>query len=401
MSQNPLLDWSATSPPPPSPSTKAPIPGAQGKRGWSLRIGRLAGVDVYVHTTFLLLLGWIVLSHLLQGDDLWATAGGLLLVLLTFGVVVLHELGHALCARRFGIRTLDILLLPIGGIARLERMPDKPSQELLVALAGPAVNMVLALFFYALLTLAQAPLAAAGLTLTGSALLSRLMWLNISLALFNLLPAFPMDGGRVLRAALASRMNPARATQLAARIGQGMAVLLGLVGILVSPFLVFIALFVWMGAAEEATLAAVRSELRAIPVWQAMITEFAVVDAAETADRALERTLAGFQEDFPVVDEGEIVGVLTRDDLLRGLCEQGPSAAIAALMERHFVTAEATESLDDAVTRMETNRRRFLPVSHRGRLVGILTLEHVAELLATRHALSRSIPPPSQRHATA
>jgi Zn-dependent protease len=219
---------------------------------WSWRLGRIAGIDVYVHATFLLLLGWEALRHYRAHGDPAEVIGGLFFILVLFGIVALHELGHAMAARRYGIGTRDITLLPIGGVARLVRVPRDATQELVVALAGPAVNVVFAAVIYLVLALGRGPLPFGEALDVGGGFLDRLFWMNVSLAVFNLLPAFPMDGGRVLRAVLAMRLDYARATQVAASVGQAMALLLGFWGLIYDPFLVFIALFVWLGAAEEA-----------------------------------------------------------------------------------------------------------------------------------------------------
>jgi len=220
---------------------------------WSWRIGRIAGIDVYVHATFLLLLAWEALRHYQAHGDPAEALAGLVFVLVLFGIVVLHELGHALAARSYGIRTRDITLLPIGGVARLERVPREPGQELVVALAGPAVNVVLAAGIYLGLALGRGPSPYGESLRVGGGFLDRLFWVNVSLAVFNLLPAFPMDGGRVLRAVLALRLDYVRATRVAASVGQGLAFLFGILGLIYDPFLIFIALFVWLGAAEEAS----------------------------------------------------------------------------------------------------------------------------------------------------
>lgn len=228
---------------------------------WSWRIGRLAGINISVHVTFLLILLWIVVEEYALGVR--AMAGSALYMVALFTIVVMHELGHALTARRFGVVTRDIILLPIGGVARLERMPRNPRQELLVAVAGPAVNVVLALVLLAIVRLTGA-LPAANLydfdpLLSVRGFLYQLVFVNVVLALFNMLPAFPMDGGRVLRALLAMRMSSyARATGIAARIGRVLALCLAAAGLygLRNPFWVLIALFVWMAAGTEA--AAVR-----------------------------------------------------------------------------------------------------------------------------------------------
>jgi Zn-dependent protease len=227
---------------------------------WSLRIARIAGIGIYVHVTFLLVVLWIAAQE--YGSGVRAVAGALLYIGCLFGIVVLHELGHALTARRFGVMTRDIILLPIGGVARLERMPRNPRQELLVALAGPAVNVSLAVVLFAIVRLTgELPTMALydfDVFTSVRVFLYQFVLVNVVLALFNMLPAFPMDGGRVLRALLAMRMSSyARATGIAARIGRALAVLLGAAGMyeLRNPFWVLIALFVWIGARNEAAAA--------------------------------------------------------------------------------------------------------------------------------------------------
>jgi Zn-dependent protease len=219
------------------------------------QLGRVAGIAVQVHWTFLLLLGWVALMHTRAGGGLADALRGVALTLAVFACVVLHEYGHALTARRYGIGTRDITLLPIGGVARLVRMPEDPRQELLVAAAGPAVNVMLAAAFAAVLAGTGGRVPITGVTLFGSRFLEQLMWINVVLVIFNLLPAFPMDGGRVLRALLALRMPYLKATRWAAAAGQTMAVALGFAGIVLpSPFMVLIALFVFSGARAEARM---------------------------------------------------------------------------------------------------------------------------------------------------
>ncbi len=265
---------------------------------WSWKLARIAGIDVYMHATFLMLIGWIAVVHWSEGRTVAAVIEGVGFILALFACVVLHEFGHALTARRYGIKTRDITLLPIGGLARLERMPDEPRQELWVALAGPAVNVVIALLLFGWLRATGDWDAIDQLGVTRGSFLERVMIANVFLVGFNLLPAFPMDGGRVLRAALAMRMEYTRATARAAAIGQGMAILFGFLGLLGNPVLIFIAFFVWIGAAQEASMVQMKSALAGIPVRRAMLTHFRTLTPANTlgdaADLGLDRIATGF-----------------------------------------------------------------------------------------------------------
>ena len=354
---------------------------------WSWKIGSVAGIAIYLHVTFLILLGWIGLSHF-QLRHSWQDAfSGVGFILCLFGIVVLHVLGHALTARRYGIRTRDITLLPIGGVARLERIPDDPKQELFVALAGPAVNVVLAGLLLVVLMAGTQLETLTRVTLVGGHFLSKLFWVNVSLALFNLLPAFPMDGGRVLRALLAMKMDYVRATNLAAHIGQGMAWVFGFIGLFTNPFLIFIALFVWMGAQQEASLVQMKSALGGIPVGRVMMTEFRVLSPRETLTAAVEHILSGCQQDFPVVEDNRVVGVLTRADLLKGLAHRGQMAPVAEVMQRQFQTTHPGEMIERVLSRLQEGDCRTMPVILNGQLTGILTMENLGEFLMVQTAL--------------
>jgi len=354
---------------------------------WSWKVAQVAGIEIYLHVTFVILLAWVGVSYYLLRHNWEDVAEGIVFIVALFTIVVLHELGHALTAKHFGIRTRDITLLPIGGVARLERIPDEPRQELLVALAGPAVNVVLAATLFAALSAGKHLTALTDTTLVGGDFLSKLMWINLSLAVFNLLPAFPMDGGRVLRALLAIRMNYVRATQIAASIGQGIALLFGLLGLFVNPFLVFIALFVWMGAAQEAAMTQMRSALGGIPVAQVMTTEFRTLSRHEPLSQVAHHTLAGYQHDFPVVEDGRVIGMLTREDLLAALTKAGPRGEVGDAMQTSFETADPAEMAELVLARLQSRTCRSLPVLRNGQLVGIVTLENVGEFLMIQAAL--------------
>lgn len=354
------------------------------KRGWSWRIGSVTGIDLNLHATFLLLLVWVALTHWLQRHDALDALGGVLLILSVFGIVVLHELGHALVARRFGIRTFDITLLPIGGVARLERMPDNPKQEMLVALAGPAVNVVLALLCFVGVVLLGGSLDPSAISVASGAIVAKLMWINVAIAVFNMLPAFPMDGGRVFRALLAMRMSHVQATDYAARVGQTLAFGLGAVGLFFNPFLVVAALFVWMGAREEAAMEHVRFSLHGITVGEAMTTRFRALAPHDTVAEVADEALSGFQEDFPVVDAGDVVGVLARTELLRALARGAREARVGDIMDRELAMADVSEPLLQATQRLDPETTRAMPVLERGVLVGLLTPRRIGEIVMTR-----------------
>jgi Zn-dependent protease len=363
---------------------------------WSYRIGRIVGIGIYVHATFVILLVWFGLIAYRQGGTLAAAAAGVLFILAVFGVVVLHELGHALTAARYGIPTRDITLLPIGGVARLERMPREPRQELAIALAGPAVNVVLAVVIFALLAATGGVRSAAELDAGQSAsgvrpFFAQLLSVNIWLALFNMIPAFPMDGGRVLRAVLAMRSgNYTQATERAASVGRFFALVFAIVGLFVvrNPFLVFIALFVWLGAAGEAASVQTTSSLEGVPLERVMIRNVRTLSPRDSLAAAVEHILAGFQQDFPVVDDtGGVVGVLTRGGLMKALAERGRDSLVAEAMHRDFQTADPAEPVEQALARLRSCGCNALPVVRGRELLGVLTMDNVGEYIMVQSAL--------------
>ena len=362
---------------------------------WSWRAGSLFGIALNIHATFLLLLAWVAIGEYQRSHNAMAALGGVLFVLAVFATVVLHELGHALWARRYGIKTRDITLLPIGGVARLERMPREPTQELLVALAGPAVNVVIAGLLYFWLRATGGVPTFVGTTsiqpgFLERAFLARLLAVNIWLVLFNLIPAFPMDGGRVLRALLAMRTRDyARATENAARIGRFFALVFGVLGLFVigNPFLVFIALFVWLSAAAEAAAAQSSAMLDGVPLQRLMITDVRTVSPTDPLSRPVDLILDGFQQDFPVVANGKVQGMLTRGALLKALRERGEQALVGDVMAREFQQAGPNEAVDDALTRLKSSGSNSLPVIRDGQLLGVLTMDNVGEYVMVQDAL--------------
>jgi Zn-dependent protease/CBS domain-containing protein len=361
---------------------------------WSFRVGRLAGAEIRVHVTLLLLLGLLAAASA-SADGAAAAVAGTVFIVLLFASVLLHELGHVVAARHYGIPTPDITLLPIGGVARLKRIPREPRQELVVAMAGPAVTLAIALGLGALLAAAGELEALAaggeGARNPAAAMAAQLAAANAILLGFNLLPAFPMDGGRALRAMLAMRMDYVAATRAASVAGQAFAVLFGVAGVLYNPLLLLIAAFVFVGARQERAAAELQAAAGGLSVAAAMMTDFRVLGPGATLGEAAEALLATPQHDFPVVDaDGRLLGVLTRAALVEGLTAAGPDAAVTRSMAGGAASLPAWAALEEAYVRMQELRGAVLPVTDgEGRLVGLLTPENLGEMVLVRGALAR------------
>lgn len=357
---------------------------------WALKVGTFFGTAVYIHWTFLLLLAWIVGSGAIQGHTAPQILHQIALIASIFVCVVLHEYGHILTARRFGVRTRDIILLPIGGMARMERLPSKPWQELIVAVAGPAVNVAIVLILgpVALVRGLLNPESMSPAALAqGSNYLLSLLSINIALIAFNMIPAFPMDGGRVLRALLAMSMPYAKATRIAATVGQIAALVFVAAGLFFNTMLILIAVFVWIGAESEARMAEERQGLSGLRVSDAMVTEFRALSAESTLDDALGELLRGAQPDFPVMNDGRVVGVLSRSQLLKALAKDGKAATVASAMHRECPQFREDDPLPAAIEQLRARECPIAPVVRDGMLVGLLTAENVAELLMIRGIL--------------
>lgn len=356
---------------------------------WSFKLVRILGTDVKVHFTFILLLGFLWISYQRTAGPEAALAI-VVLFLSLFLCVLLHEFGHILMARRFGIRTPDVILLPIGGVARLERIPEEPNQELLIALAGPVVTAVIAAGLWAWLVISGQPVA---FTPTGDGrgtLALELFQINLLLLGFNLIPAFPLDGGRVLRALLSTRMSHVKATRIATMAGQGLAMILGVAGLLHNPFWVLIALFVFFGAGQEAAMVETRAAGRGIIVDQMMITQFRTLPVFATLRQAVDLLLEGEQREFPVVDNlGTVEGVLTRDNLIKGLTDRGPDSPVQEAMARDVPRLPLGLPFETAMARMRESGLPALPVVDAGgRLVGLLTMDNITDLILVRRAVA-------------
>jgi Zn-dependent protease/CBS domain-containing protein len=368
--------------------------------GWSIRLFSVAGTAVRIHLTFFLLLAWIAAIHYTRGG-VEAAVNGVVFIALLFLCVVLHEFGHVFAARAYGIRTSDVTLLPIGGVASLERMPEKPGQEIVVALAGPAVNLViavvLALGLGASFDLGQM----AQLEEARTSLIGRMTAANVMLCVFNLIPAFPMDGGRVLRALLAIPMGYTRATRAAATVGQGLAFVFALLGLLGNPLLILVAVFIFLAASGEAGYVQAREYTRGYLAAHAMITAYKTLGPSAIADDAASLLLRTTQQEFPVVDgAGMLRGVLTRDALIKALQQRGGTTPVLEIMDRDIPTVPENACLDNVFQRLQRSATRLVGVvDPAGRLVGYITAENLSELIMIQSSRA-SGPAAPQRQPT-
>jgi Zn-dependent protease/predicted transcriptional regulator len=355
---------------------------------WSYTIGRIAGTEVKVHVTFLLLLAWIAYTTYQRAGGTEAVSYTLFFVCFFF-CVLLHEFGHIWMARRFGVRTPDVILLPIGGVARLERIPEEPRQELLIALAGPVVTLAIILTLAGVMALAGRAMVPRDLLAPEIPFAARLLGANVLVLGFNLIPAFPLDGGRVLRALLARKLGLVRATRIAGAIGQLFAVALGILGVAIpDPFWMLIAFFIFLGAGAEAAAVTTRVAGRGLQVAQMMVTDFRTIPVHATLAQAVDLLLAGEQREFPVVDNlGRTEGILTRDNLIRGLSHGGPTSTVAEAMTPSAPTVAPTLAFQEALDRLRASGLPALPVVDAGgALVGLLTMDNITDLLLVRQA---------------
>ncbi len=353
---------------------------------WSMPIGRVGGTAIRLHFTFFLLLLWLGVALFIEGGAA-AAAGGIAFLILLFLCVILHEFGHILAARHFGIKTPEIVLLPIGGVSRLERIPEKPREELLMALAGPAVTLAIAIsLILALGGLPDPRTLAERITVRG--LFEQLAYANVTLLIFNLLPAFPLDGGRVLRALLAGRLGHLRGTQIAASIGKGAAIVFGLFGLMSgNVLLVLIAVFLFVAAGSEAGLAQLRGITFNIPAGEMMLSSFESLPSGAPVTDAAEALLRTSQQAFPVVDDqGRLIGVLARDGIVKALSGNGAMTPVDQFMQRDIPTLSQWQRLDDSLGLLEGGAPAIAVTGAEGRLVGLITWDNLLEALMIARA---------------
>ena len=357
----------------------------------NLSLGSVSGIKIMVHWTFFFLIAYIAFYELNQGGDLNSIVYNIVFIFAVFFCVVLHELGHALMARRYGIATKKITLLPIGGVASLERIPENPKQELFVAIAGPLVNVVIAILLYFIvpvreimgLTISEIFESLDSLTLQN--FLFYLFVVNVGLVVFNLIPAFPMDGGRMLRAVLAMTMNRVKATLIASRIGQAIAVIFLLLGLLYNPFLVFIALFVFLGAYGENRLVQNFALLDGHTVREAMMTNLTVFKPNDPIQKVADALISGTENNFVVMDDESICGILYHKNIIEH--SKKPNKPVSEIMSTAFHKINSNDDLKKTFRFISAERNSFFPVVENGRFVGAIDLTNLTEFIALQTKL--------------
>ena len=362
---------------------------------WSLNLGRIAGIKVSVHWTFLILLVWIFILHYRVEQDMSQGILGVIFILALFLCVTMHEFGHALTAKRFDIDTKSITLLPIGGLARLEKFPEKPMQELLVAIAGPLVNLGIGIFIIlGLAAFNSIPDFSEPLNLmnfSGVGFWYNLLFANMILAIFNLIPAFPMDGGRILRALLLFKFERGKATKIAAGIGQFLAIGFVFLGLYANIFLVFIGIFIYLGAGAEAEMEMTKTSLTGYKVKDILMKQFTRLSPQDDLGKAVKLLLDGQAHDFIIVEEGKVLGILSRTDLVKGLSEKGNSSPVTEAMQTDFLSLDPEMPLQEVYQQILVQRVSVAPVVQNGELLGIIDKENIYEFILVNEAMGKQL----------
>lgn len=353
----------------------------------SLTLGYVKGIRISVHWTFLILIAWIAITNFREEKGWGELVLTVCFICSLFVCVILHELGHALTALAFGIRTQSITLLPIGGVAQMDQLPEKPSQELMVALAGPAINLIIAGILYAVISVfGLMPGLMDVLFIKEETFLFSLFGANVVLAVFNLIPAFPMDGGRVFRAILSFRFGRERATGIAAVAGEIIAIGFIGAGLFYNPFLVFAGIFVYLGAYSEAAFVHSKAVFQRYRVKDLLISDFHAVRPHDKLSDAAKLLLEVQAKDFVVTENGTVLGTLTRDDIIRALRKRGTDTPVSDIMDRNFVSFSAQDRADRVFMESVRGRQSVFPVVDDGNLIGVVDSENLAEFLMINEA---------------
>lgn len=357
----------------------------------SFKLGNIAGIGIFIHWSFTLLIAYIVYSNYRAGHNAEQIMWAVIFILSIFVTVFLHELGHALAAKKYNIKTNDITILPIGGLARLERIPEKPKEELIVAIAGPAVNITLALITGLFITLPE--IKELTIQLSGGVNQSNFFLnffiVNIWLALFNLIPAFPMDGGRVLRALLAMKFERHIATKIAARIGQLLAVGFIIIGFYNNPFLIFIGLFIILGAQGEVEMTQAGFILRGVFVKDIVMKQYETIDENDIVENAVKKLLNGQCKNFLVTSHNNPVGSLSRDEIIEALSNNGNRTTIDTVMNKNTLRLNSNEPIDEAYQKLIANKNGLATVYDGQQFVGVLDTDNILEFIMIKNALGK------------
>jgi len=360
----------------------------------AFKLGKIAGIGLFIHWTFSLLIVFIVYINYKSGQNTAQIIWAVLFILCIFVTVFLHELGHALAAKNYNIKTKDITLLPIGGLARLEKLPEKPTEELVVALAGPLVNITLALItglFIRLPNNSEEMIAQLSNGINGSNFFLNFFLVNIWLALFNLIPAFPMDGGRVLRAILSYKLKRNVATKIAARIGQILAIGFVFLGFFTNPFLIFIGLFVFMGAQIEADYTESKYMLKGYKVRDILMKQYQTIESNETLETAVKMLLDSQYKNFLVTENSEPIGTLNRDEIIKALSKKDENQFIYTIMNRNLIFLQEDALLEDVFELIYKNKSSLMLVMENKQLLGTLDTENLLEFILIKEAKEKRI----------
>jgi len=372
---------------------------------WSFKVGRVFGIELRIHVTFFLIV--IYVAYLwgwgMQTVLGWPGAAyGAFLISVLFLCVVIHELCHSRLAQHYGGEVDSITLLPIGGVSMLKNMPEDPKKELWVSLVGPLSNLVIAVFLGIALLLVPGKVGAdtaeqfadliGSITLQG--FVTYMLIINVLLAVFNLIPAFPLDGGRVLRSILAQYMPYMKATRAAVVTGQVFAFILGIAGLLTGAWIwVLIAVFIYFGAEQEGRGTEVKTVLSQLTAGQAVEANAKVLSPHQPLSEVVAIVLHSFQEDYPVLDGDSIVGVLTRANLITGLHNIGPEAQVVQVMEKDFPIVDASALFSEVYEKMNASGVKAVPVVDSGVLIGMVTLEHLSEVFMLFNSTEKPLLP--------
>lgn len=343
---------------------------------WSFKIGTVFGIPIRVHFTFILLLLFVGISA--SRGDFFRGIQGMIFVISIFGCVVIHEITHSVLAKYFGIGVKEIVLLPIGGVSQIEELPSEPRKEIIISIAGPLVSFLLALIFYFLAR--GSYLRTADIILSSANFWAKLFWINLILGIFNLIPAFPMDGGRVLRSLFAFRLNYLKATRIAVGVGQFIAILLFFFGIFYNLWLALIAMFIYIGAESEEKSTELKTAISHIPVKKAMIEDIETLKSSDTFKETIRKSCHSLQKDFPVIERGRVVGIVLQEKLLSALPDYPLDTKIEEIMLKDFISVSERELLNSAFKKMtESGISTLVVLDKEEKLKGLISLEQIGK----------------------